>query len=82
MSNQLQKWTLIYDTGDYATSYVVKDSNGNCLGLGPPGSASAPLNQWSTITSEPCNGQAEQKWNAPPNLIDAVLKNYTETTSG
>ncbi len=82
LSNPLQRWSLIYDTGDYATSYVIHDSNGNCLGLGAPGSASAPLNQWSTIVSAPCTGEADQKWNAPPNLIDAVLKNTGETTAG
>ncbi len=82
LSNPLQKWTMVFDTGDYATSYTIHDNNGNCLGLGPPGASSGSLAQWSTITSEPCNGDAEQKWNAPPNLIDAVLKNTQETTSG
>ena len=81
LSNPLQRWTLVYDTGNYSDSYTIHDANGNCLGLGRPGSSSAPLNQWSTITSEPCNGQAEQKWNAPPNLIDAATKNTRETTS-
>ena len=79
LSNPLQRWTLIYDTGNYSDSYTIHDANGNCLGLGKPGSSSAPLNQWSTITSEPCNGQAEQKWNAPPNLIDSAIK-YTRET--
>jgi Tfp pilus assembly protein PilX len=77
-----QKWVVNGDTGNYATSWTIVDSNGRCLGLGPPGSTLAPLNQWSTIVVQNCNGSLSQKWNAPPNLAPASKQNTRETTGG
>jgi len=77
-----QRWTLSGDTGTYSTSYTIVDTYGRCLGLGPPGSTVAPLNEWSTITSSSCTGGLNQKWNAPSNLTPAATTNTRETTSG
>ncbi|HET9657928.1 MAG TPA: ricin-type beta-trefoil lectin domain protein [Kineosporiaceae bacterium] len=72
-----QKWTLSGNTGDYASSYTVLDYQNRCLGLGPPANIGS---LWSTIISATCTGGTDQKWNAPPNLIDAANKNTRETT--
>ncbi|MHB8340288.1 MAG: RICIN domain-containing protein [Mycobacteriales bacterium] len=72
------QWTVPGSTGVYATSYTILDGAGNCLSLGPPGSSSAPLNQWSTITVAKCDGSLAQKWNAPPNTAQAAVQNILE----
>ncbi|MEZ5116906.1 MAG: hypothetical protein R2737_11625 [Candidatus Nanopelagicales bacterium] len=71
-TNQL--WTVNRDTGNALVDYTIVANDGRCLGLGPPGSTTAPLNQWSTIVTEACDpnpepfGARDQKWNAPPGL--------------
>jgi len=77
-----QKWVVNGDTGNYSTSWTIVDSNGRCLSLGPPGSSTAPLNQWSTIVVQTCDGSLKQKWNAPPNLLPASQQDTRETTGG
>jgi hypothetical protein len=72
-----QRWNETGNTGDYASSYTVVDYRGRCLGLGAP---NAELPAWSTVVSAVCDGTLGQKWNAPPNLIDASNKNTRETT--
>ncbi|MBB2946604.1 hypothetical protein FB565_006372 [Actinoplanes lutulentus] len=72
--NYLQ-WTVYHDTGDYATSYRIKDYKGNCL---------QPTRQTDTSYTAPssdlhgdgtskvkvvtCNSSELQKWNAPANI--------------
>lgn len=72
-----QKWTESGDTSDYASSYTVLDYQGRCLALGPPANIGS---DWSTIVVSPCDGGLDQKWNAPPNLVDAANKNTREKT--
>ena len=72
------QWTLTGKSGVYSTSYTIVDASGNCLSLGSPGSATAPLNQWSTITVGTCDGSLKQKWNAPPNLVPSATVNTYE----
>lgn len=72
------QWTLPGNTGVYATSYTILDSAGNCLSLGPPGSSSPPLDQWSTITVAACSASLAQKWNAPPDTAQAAVQNTRE----
>ncbi|WP_250008361.1 ricin-type beta-trefoil lectin domain protein [Actinoplanes sp. M2I2] len=64
-------WTVYHDTGDYGTSYRIKDYKGNCL---------QPTNQSSTVANDfhgdgtskvkvsTCNTSELQKWNAPANI--------------
>lgn len=63
-------WTVYTDTGDYATSYRIMDTYGNCL---------TPTNLETTTpdthgdgtskgTVAACNATELQKWNAPANL--------------
>jgi hypothetical protein len=77
-----QKWIESGNTGDYSSSYTIVDYQGRCLSLGPPNLADSntALHPWSTIVSAVCDGGTGQKWNAPPNLIDAANKNTRETT--
>lgn len=84
-----QRWTEMGATGDYTTAYTVVDYQGRCMALGSPptwaqiqanGMSDATLEQWSTIVSSTCDGGLDQKWNAPPNLIDAANGNTREIT--
>lgn len=68
-------WTVY--SGDsslpYSSRYTI--TNGSfCLGLttAPTGYA------WSAADVEPCTGEADQKWNAAPNLATPTLKNTRE----
>jgi hypothetical protein len=64
-------WTQTLNSGTYATSWTIKDSNGNCL---QPASTPAPAGYdiapygFSLLIVQPCNGSTLQKWNAPPNV--------------
>lgn len=80
-----QRWTPTKATGSYASSYNIKSDNGLCLTLGDGpgvGEANAYLNQWGMIILQTCNGSLEQKWNAPPDTINAKLSNTREGTGG
>jgi hypothetical protein len=85
-SSSRQQWTVIGATGDYSTAYTITDYQGRCLAVGPPNMSDAndapgyTLRQWSTIVSATCDGSTGQKWNAPPNLIDAANGNTREIT--
>lgn len=89
----LQKWTdygaalanqANASQWSYVTRYTIVDRNGLCLSL----SASAadwyvdattnPRTLYSKLTSQSCDGSAQQKWNADPDLKSAALKNTTE----
>lgn len=74
-----QTYQRTYNTGNLATGYLFKTSDGRCLGLGPQVSPSLTV---STIVAAPCTGESGQKWNAPPNAQDPSLTNQTEVTVG
>lgn len=77
-----QRWVEVGDTGDYSSSYTILDHQNRCLALGPPnlGDADVSLHAWSTIVVSTCDGGMDQKWNAPPNLLDAANRDTRETT--
>jgi Tfp pilus assembly protein PilX len=79
-SEASQRWTFTGETGNYTTSYnVIQAESGLCMSLGPPGATTGALAQWSTIIVETCDGSLEQKWNAPPALANAILRDTHET---
>jgi hypothetical protein len=63
-------WTVVHDTGVYATSYRIKDSDGNCLA--PTDQKATPKDAHSDGTSKvkvyKCSSSEIQKWNAPANI--------------
>ncbi|HWS35214.1 MAG TPA: RICIN domain-containing protein [Actinoplanes sp.] len=63
-------WTVVHNTGVYATSYRIEDKYGNCLQ--PTDLNASPKDTHSDGTSkvkvEPCSSAELQKWNAPANL--------------
>lgn len=79
-----QRWDRTGNTGTYSSSYNIKTANGLCLTLEVPGppEAGTYLRQWGMILAQTCNGSLEQKWNAPPNTIDAKLSDTREGTGG
>ncbi len=77
-----QQWTMYGDTGNRTTSYTVVDTNGRCLSLGPPGTTSGSLSQWSSITADVCDGSLKQMWNAPRLPIGGTLGGEREPTTG
>lgn len=77
------QWTVYADTGVYATSYVIKDSKGYCLAPTDPLDSPPDLypkgQQISKSIVQVCSGDKLEKWNAPPNILDALaLKDLTE----
>jgi Ricin-type beta-trefoil lectin domain len=64
------QWTVFHDTGDYGTSYRIKDFKGNCLT--PTDLTAAVKDTHSDGTSKVkvavCNSSELQKWNAPANI--------------
>ncbi|SNY66507.1 Ricin-type beta-trefoil lectin domain-containing protein [Paractinoplanes atraurantiacus] len=64
------QWTVYHDTGDYGTSYRIKDSAGYCLT--PTDQNAKPLDVHKDGTSKVkvavCNSSELQKWNAPANI--------------
>jgi hypothetical protein len=73
-------WTVYGDTGDYATSYVIKDASGFCLApTNPAVDAFEEGVKISKVVVAVCNGSLEQKWNAPPDVQHAVpMKDISE----
>lgn len=78
-SEQRQHWTYVTKTSDYATSYLLVDTYGRCLGGGE-----AERTDESTLTGAevaPCDGSLRQKWNAPPNITPSGQSNTHESTN-
>jgi Tfp pilus assembly protein PilX len=71
-----QKWTRVYDSGDYASSYLFVDFLGRCL----VADKTNTYNSWSKIRVAVCNGSLEQKWNAPPVYVDSDFGGYREVS--
>jgi hypothetical protein len=83
------KWTEVYDTGNYLTSWVIHDSSSPqqlCLGLSLTGTGTAStsgLGEWDSLYVETCDGSLDQKWNAPPNVpLGSVTGTHEGGTSG
>lgn len=72
-ANARQKWTRHQNTGNYSTSYTFTDNLGRCISIGDKYSSA-----WSKIVVTTCNGESEQKWNAPPESVSALLGDYRE----
>jgi hypothetical protein len=64
------QWTVFHDTGDYGTSYRIKDDSGYCLT--PTDLAANPKDVHTDGTSKVkvavCSSSELQKWNAPANI--------------
>jgi hypothetical protein len=75
-----QQWTETGDTGDWATGYTIVDADGRCLAAGPV--PPDPGRTFSSIIVAPCDGSTAEKWNAPPELTQAGLQGFRETTNG
>lgn len=75
-----QQWTLMGDTGVYATSYTIVDSEGRCLAAGPV--PPEPNRTFSSIIVAPCDGSLVEKWNAPAEFVNAGMEGFRETTGG
>jgi len=74
-----QSWTRVYEAGDYASSYLIKDSFGRCLTANSSDThVDGSGNAWSKITVGTCTNNENQKWNAPPNDALATFAGYRE----
>jgi hypothetical protein len=64
------KWTMYGDTGDYATSYRIVDSNGYCLTPTSLTVTSPDTHSDGTakVKVAACTSSELQKWNAPANF--------------
>jgi hypothetical protein len=75
-------WTVYHDTGDYGTSYLIVDSNGNCLQPTEQGTGIANnyhADGTSKVMIAVCTTADIQKWNAPANVNQPTpLTNLTE----
>ena len=65
-------WSRTADAGAWKDSWTFKDRYGRCLALGDK------YDRWSKMIVAPCNGESEQKWNAPPLQQSATLGDYRE----
>jgi hypothetical protein len=73
---QNQVWTRVYNTGEYESSYLFTDRNGNCL----TADANDKYNgDWSKIKVATCDGSEQQKWNAPPRDAEESFGDFKET---
>ena len=75
-----QQWTKTGDTGSWATGYTIVDAEGRCLAAGPV--PPEPGRTFSAIVVAPCDASTAEKWNAPPELAQAGLEGFRETTNG
>ncbi len=75
----LQTWARYYDTGTYATSYLLVDKYGRCLEANSSDIYSGDI---SELTVTGCNGSDAQKWNAPPTYANSSIGGYREVSGG
>ncbi len=73
-----QRFTVIGYTGDYYTSYLIKDDLGRCLGSGPVYHPAQGFD-YPTVIAAACTGGPEQRWNAPANLVPGDVNHVLET---
>ncbi len=76
-SDPRQMWTRSTATGVKATSWTIRDHAGRCIGVG----GSKYLSKWSALVVSACDGSAAQKWNAPPDSVEAKVGGYLEEKS-
>ena len=72
-----QKWKRVYNSGDYASSYLFVDFLGRCL---VADSSSTHSGGYSKVRVAACNGSLEQKWNAPPVYVESDFGGYREVS--
>jgi hypothetical protein len=73
------KWTVYGNTGTYATSYRIVDTNGNCL---TPADLTVPNPEvhgdgTAKLKVAPCDDSELQKWNAPADLNEPLALTNT-----
>ena len=71
-----QRWTRFLDTGTYSTSYLFTDYLGRCLAVDSTDTYTS--GQWSKMIVAGCNGNLEQKCNAPASYSDSNVSSYKE----
>jgi len=76
-------WTVYRDTGVYETSYRIVDGYGYCLSPTDPNASPPDFyskgSEISKIVVAPCSGSTLQKWNARPDILEALpLKDIAE----
>jgi hypothetical protein len=79
LTDERLKWTMFGDTGNYATSYRIVDSDGNCL---TPTDLSVAVpdthgDGTAKVKVAACNSSEIQKWNAPPNFNKPLVLTNT-----
>jgi len=79
LTDERLKWTMFGDTGNYATSYRIVDSDGNCL---TPTDLSVAIpdthsDGTAKVKVAVCSGSELQKWNAPPNFNKPLVLTNT-----
>jgi hypothetical protein len=72
-----QDWTRFAETSLYATSYTVVDSAGYCMTVTDPDAIPPDLYRsdgflYSKIILAVCDGSADQKWNARPDVLERM----------
>ncbi len=81
-SDPLQSWTRNADTGYRTTSYtIVSRVDGSCIGLGP-GGKNGPVERWSGLITQACDGSMAQKWGAVPMRVGGALSDYQDLGAG
>ena len=73
-----QQWTVYGATELIKDAYRVVDVYGNCLEAAAWRGPSHQYKTWSYIITAPCDGSADQKWNAPTDPDLAPLKSIQE----
>ena len=75
------QWKVYGNTGDYASSYRIRDVDGNCLQAGDPNGGPSDVDRYgsyavSRIVMRTCSASTLQKWNADPNILDGLPMQY------
>jgi len=74
-SDTRQTWKRYYENGSYAQSYLFVDVADRCLAA--DGNDKYNSN-WSRLVVTSCNGNENQKWNAPATYNDAAFGGFKE----
>jgi hypothetical protein len=79
VTDESLRWTVYGDTGNYATSYRIKDAYGYCLTPTDLTVAQPDTHPDGTakVKVAVCNRSELQKWNAPANLNDPLVLTNT-----
>jgi hypothetical protein len=63
-------WTVDWETGNYETSYRIKNHYGHCLAVTDP-ATDFFIPGFSNIKVEECSDSPRQKWNAPEDVVES-----------